>query len=523
MLKTQALPIGIQSFEDIRKNNYLYVDKTEEIYNLISSGKVYFLSRPRRFGKSLLISTLHAFFLGKKELFNGLKVEKLEKEWKKYPVFHFDLGGKEYRTRADLENKLLNILDNIKEEYKLTSTQTSPELIFSDLLKSASEKYGNNVVVLLDEYDKPLLESLDNKNVTEEYRSLIRGFFGVLNSCDNYLKFVFITGVTKFSKVSIFSDLNQLNDISLSASAETICGITQKELESNFKSQISELAKENSISDKECLSQLKAKYDGYHFSNNLVDVYNPYSLLKTFSDKFFGTYWFETGTPTFLIKQLEKTNFDFYNFTEGVEYSIIPTLMNKSDADFDVIQLLYQAGYITIKEWNKEFNTFLLRYPNEEVEYSFLAVLLPSFLNKPQSTSDLWIREFYKDIKEGNIDSFMTRLKSIIASVPYATDKRTSEHDFQITVYLIFTLLGQFTSAESYTNKGRIDCVVETSEIIYIFEFKVDQPVENAITQIKDKNYFEKYLSSKKQIKSIGITFNSKKRNIDSWIFLDNK
>lgn len=522
MVKTQALPIGIQSFEDIRKNNYLYVDKTEEIYNLISSGKVYFLSRPRRFGKSLLISTFHVFFSGKKELFKGLKVEKLEKEWKKYPVFHFDLGGKEYRTRADLENKLLNILDNIKEEYKLTSTQTSPELIFSDLLKSASEKYGNNVVVLVDEYDKPLLENFEDKTVAEEYRSLIRGFFGVLKSCDNYLKFVFITGVTKFSKVSIFSDLNQLNDISLSASAETICGITQKELESNFKSQISELAKENSISDKECLSQLKAKYDGYHFSNNLVDVYNPYSLLKTFSDKFFGTYWFETGTPTFLIKQLEETNFDFYNFTEGVEYSI-PTLMNKSDADFDVIQLLYQAGYITIKEWNKEFNTFLLRYPNEEVEYSFLAVLLPSFLNKPQSTSDLWIREFYKDIKEGNIDSFMTRLKSIIASVPYATDKRTSEHDFQITVYLIFTLLGQFTSAESYTNKGRIDCVVETSEIIYIFEFKVDQPFENAITQIKDKNYFEKYLSSKKQIKSIGITFNSKKRNIDSWIFFDNK
>ena len=309
MLKTQALPIGIQSFEDIRNNNYLYVDKTEEIYNLISSGKVYFLSRPRRFGKSLLISTLHAFFSGKKELFKGLKVEKLEKEWKKYPVFHFDLGGKEYRTRTDLENKLINILDNIKEEYELTSSQTSPELIFSDLLKSASEKYGNNVVVLVDEYDKPLLESLDNKTVTEEYRSLIGGFFGVLKSCDNYLKFVFITGVTKFSKVSIFSDLNQLNDISLSASAETICGITQKELESNFKSQISELAKESSISDKECLLQLKAKYDGYHFSNNLVDIYNPYSILKTFSDKFFGTYWFETGTPTFLIEKVRKSRF----------------------------------------------------------------------------------------------------------------------------------------------------------------------------------------------------------------------
>ena len=508
MVKKQALPIGIQSFEDIRKNNYLYVDKTEEIYNLISSGKVYFLSRPRRFGKSLLISTFQAFFTGKKELFNGLKIEKLEKEWKKYPVFHFDLGGKEYRTRADLENKLINIQDNIKKEYKLTSSQTSPELIFSDLLKAAAEKYGNNVVVLVDEYDKPLLENFEDKTVAEEYRSLIRGFFGVLKSCDNYLKFVFITGVTKFSKVSIFSDLNQLNDISLSASAETICGITQKELEINFKSQISELAKENNLSDKECLLQLKAKYDGYHFSNNLVDLYNPYSILKTFSDKFFGTYWFETGTPTFLIKQLEQNNFDFYNFTEGVEYSI-PTLMNKSDADFDVIQLLYQAGYITIKEWNKEFNTYLLKFPNEEVEYSFLAVLLPSFLNKPQSTSDLWIREFYKDIKEGNIDSFMTRLKAIIAAVPYATDKRTSEHDFQITVYLIFNLLGQFTIAKSYTNKGRIDCLVETSDIVYIFEFKVDQSAENALNQIISKNYKEKYLAGKKKIVRIGAVFDS--------------
>lgn len=517
MVKKQALPIGIQSFEDIRKNNYLYVDKTEEIYNLISSGKVYFLSRPRRFGKSLLISTFQAFFTGKKELFNGLKIEKLEKEWKKYPVFHFDLGGKEYRTRADLENKLINILDNIKEEYKLTSSQTSPELIFSDLLKAAAEKHGNNVVVLVDEYDKPLLENFEDKTVAEEYRSLIRGFFGVLKSCDNYLKFVFITGVTKFSKVSIFSDLNQLNDISLSASAETICGITQKELEINFKSQISELAKENNLSDKECLLQLKAKYDGYHFSNNLVDLYNPYSILKTFSDKFFGTYWFETGTPTFLIKQLEQNNFDFYNFTEGVEYSI-PTLMNKSDADFDVIQLLYQAGYITIKEWNKEFNTFLLKFPNEEVEYSFLAVLLPSFLNKPQSTSDLWIREFYKDIKEGNIDSFMTRLKSIVASVPYATNKRTSEHDFQITVYLIFNLLGQFTIAESYTNKGRIDSLVETSDIVYIFEFKVDQSAENALNQIISKNYKEKYLAGKKKIVRIGAVFDSTNKSLTDWI-----
>lgn len=516
MKKNLALPIGIQSFKEIRTNNYLYIDKTEQIFNLIESGKVYFLSRPRRFGKSLLISTMDAFFSGKKELFTGLKIEKFEKDWESYPVFYFDFGGKEYKTRKDLEEKLFNILENIKSKYELSTSQTVPELIFSELIKSASEKYGKNVVVLVDEYDKALLETVENKNENEDCRSLLRGFFGVLKPCDAYLKFVFITGVTKFSKVSIFSDLNQLNDISLSTSAQDICGITQRELENYFSDEIKALACENAITEEECLKDLKDKYDGYHFSKELVDVYNPYSILKTFSDRFFGTYWFETGTPTFLIKQLEHNNYDLYNFSDGVEYSI-PTLMNKSDADFDIVQLLYQTGYITIKEWNKELNTFILKYPNHEVEYSFLSILMPSFLKQNQRTSDFWIREFYKDIKDGNVDSFMTRLKSIVASVPYSTDKRPCEHDFQITIYLIFTLLGQFTSAESYTNKGRIDCVVETSDIVYIFEFKVNETAQDALNQIVYKNYDEKFLSAKKKIIKIGLSFDSNTKTLSEW------
>ena len=518
MKKNLALPIGIQSFKEIRTNNYLYVDKTEQIFNLVESGKFYFLSRPRRFGKSLLLSTIDSFFSGKRELFSGLRIERLEKEWKSYPVFYFDFGGKEYKTRKDLEKKLYNILENFKKEYGLTSSETSPELIFSDLIKDAAEKYGKNVVVLVDEYDKALLETIDNKSENENCRSLLRGFLGVLKPCDSYLKFVLITGVTKFSKVSIFSDLNQLNDISLSSSAQDICGITQQELENYFSYEIKELASENGISESECLKSLKDKYDGYHFSKELIDVYNPYSILKTFSDSFFGTYWFETGTPTFLIKQLEQNNFDLYNFSDGVEYSI-STLMNKTDADFDIVQLLYQTGYITIKAWNKELNTFILKYPNHEVEYSFLSVLMPSFLKQNQRTSDFWIREFYKDIKDGNIDSFMTRLKSIVASVPYSTDKRPSEHDFQITIYLIFTLLGQFTTAESYTNKGRIDCVIETSNIIYLFEFKVDESAQVAFNQIIYKNYDEKYSSSKKKIVKIGASFDSTTKSLSKWIF----
>ena len=504
MRTKSAFPIGIQSFKEIRTNNYLYVDKTEQIFNLIETGKVYFLSRPRRFGKSLLVSTLDSFFSGKKELFVGLKIEGLEKEWISYPVFYIDFGGKEYRARKDLEEKLYSILDNIKKEYNVTS--------------SASEKYKKNVVVLVDEYDKALLETAGNKIENENCRSLLRAFLGVLKPCDSYLKFVFITGVTKFSKVSVFSDLNQLNDISLSQAAQDLCGITQAELEKYFKDEIGILAQTNNISVNECLKLLKDKYDGYHFSKELVDVYNPYSILKTFSDNFFGTYWFETGTPTFLIKQLEQNNFDLYNFSDGVEYSI-STLMNKSDADFDIVQLLYQTGYITIKEWNRELNTFVLKYPNSEVEYSFLAVLMPSFLKENQRTSDFWIREFYKDIKDGNIDSFMTRLKSIVASVPYSTDKRPSEHDFQITIYLIFTLMGQFTTAESYTNKGRIDCVVETSDIIYLFEFKVNETAKNALSQIVYKNYEEKYSYSRKKIVKIGATFNSTTKTLGDWIY----
>lgn len=515
-MQFRKLPIGIQSFEDIRNNKYIYIDKTAELYNLIDSGKTYFLSRPRRFGKSLLISTLQAFFLGKKELFTDLKIAQLEKNWDKYPVFYFDFSGKEYHKRSDLEEVLASILNDIKNTYNLTSSEESLELIFADYIKAVSKKYKKNVVILVDEYDKTLLETLDNKNENDKCRSLLRAFFGVLKKCDENIRFVFITGVTKSSKVSIFSDLNQLNDISLSPLAETLCGITQNELEENFKKQIEDLAKENSISKKECIELLKKNYDGYHFSKNLIDLYNPYSILKTFSDNFFGTYWFETGTPNYLIKRIEQNNFKTYNFSDGIEYSI-PTLMNKSDADFDIVQLLFQSGYITIKGWNKEFNTFILKYPNAEVEYSFLAILLPFFMNQQQQTSDFWIREFYKDIKESNIDSFMRRLQSIVASVPYSTDKRPSEHDFQITIYLIFTLLGQFTIAESYTNKGRIDCVIENDKYIYIFEFKVDKTADEALQQIKHKNYEERYLSSSKKIIKIGTSFDSKTRKLLDW------
>ena len=513
---SRRLPIGIQSFEDIRENEYVYIDKTDQIYNLANTGKVYFLSRPRRFGKSLLISTMEAYFSGKKNLFTGLKIDSLEKKWDEYPVFRFDFSGKEYKNRQDLEQKLFSDLKEIERKYSLKINEKSPELIFASFIKQAFFETGKKVVVLVDEYDKAILETLENDQVNDECRSLLRGFWGVLKNCDDCLKFVFITGVTKFSKVSIFSDLNQANDITFSPYGETLCGITQEELEKCFSHEIKELADVNGISNHECLNLLKQKYDGYHFSQNLIDIYNPYSILKTLSDKFFGTYWFETGTPDFLIKLFENTNYEIYNFTDGIEYSI-STLMNKSDADFDIVQLLYQTGYITIKSFNREFNSFVLAYPNTEVEYSFLSILLPSFLTQKQSTSDFWIREFFRDLKNNNVDSFMTRLKSIIASVPYATEKRPSEHDFQITIYLVFTLLGQFTQAECYTNKGRIDCLVKTANSIFLFEFKVDATVDSALLQIDKNKYEEQFKSSGKQIIKIGASFDSSTRTLSEW------
>ena len=382
---SRNLPIGIQDFEKLRTSNFLYVDKTEFVYKLARLKCPYFLSRPRRFGKSLFLSTLEAYFLGKKDLFKGLAIEKYEVEnpqpWAEYPVMKFSLASGEFTKEEGLKNALVFALKQFENKYGLSekSDYTLPERFKDDLI-SASQKIGRGVVVLVDEYDNPLLKNISlNKEQEEANRALYKGFFAVLKDCDAYLRFVFFTGVTKFSKVSIFSDLNQLKDISLDRNFDAICGITQEELEANFVPEIEAMAADNDFSKEECLAQLKRMYDGYHFCMDCPDIYNPFSLLNAFAKKSFGSFWFATGTPTFLINKLNDINFDPRRFDEliKIEESEISDYRPENP---DPVPLLYQSGYLTIRNWNRKQRSYKLGFPNDEVKYGFLKFLAPSYL-----------------------------------------------------------------------------------------------------------------------------------------------
>ena len=379
VLNRRKLPLGIQDFEDLRENNYVYVDKTEHVYNLVHFGKPYFLSRPRRFGKSLFLSTLKAYFLGKKELFKGLKIEELEKDnpeaWQTYPVLYFDFNGQNYQQNTSLEDYLDCTLKAWEKDLNLDSDGKTLGDRFSSVIEAAYKKTGKKVVVLIDEYDKPLLETMDtNKQLEEENRAVFKGFFGKLKSMDGFLKFVFFTGVTKFSKVSIFSDLNHLTDISLDENYTDICGITQSEMESYFSPEIDTMASHNEMSREECLAKLKQMYDGYHFYKRSEDIYNPYSLINAFAKNDFGNYWFGTGTPTFLIRRLESGSIDYRDLS-GVLETTEDELKDYRPENPNPIPLFYQSGYLTIKSFDREIGTYTLGYPNYEVKYGFLNAL----------------------------------------------------------------------------------------------------------------------------------------------------
>ncbi|MCR4790638.1 MAG: ATP-binding protein [Treponemataceae bacterium] len=518
MEETRKLPIGIQSFEDLRLNNYLYADKTEYIEKLLM-GKSYFLSRPRRFGKSLFLSTLKAYFEGRKELFTGLKIAESEKEWKKYPVFYFDFNGKSYVEKDALRNVLDEHLKTFEKEYGKTTTSNEVDIRFGAVIRAACKKTGLQVVVLVDEYDKSLLENDGEQK--EANRALFKGFFGNLKACDEYLKFVFITGVTKFTKVSIFSDLNQLQDISLDKRFSSICGITEEEIVKNFEPYISALAEENDFTREECLKKLERMYDGYHFSRKMEGVYNPFSLLNTFEKREFSNYWFETGTPSFLIKKLRKADLDYKDFSRGVNASAY-TLSDYRDDNPDPVPLFYQTGYLTIKEYKERHDIYVLRYPNDEVKYSFINSLVPSVLNVENVERGLNIMAFDDDIASGNIKSMMQRFSSLFASLPYTslTEKNKGaviEQNFQNVIYIVFTLLGKWSRVEEYSALGRADCVLETEDKVYIFEFKRDGSLEEAFNQIEEKAYAEKYKASGKAITKIAVNFSSQKRNIAEW------
>ena len=531
----QKLPIGIQNFEKLRSSDSIYVDKTEVIYNLVHDATIYFLSRPRRFGKSLLCSTLRAYFEGKRELFKGLAIERLETEWQQYPVLYFDFNGV-VSTEDGLRAVLSECLDAWEQQYDVctASENKSSEIElsarFRNIIQTAHQKTGKRVVVIVDEYDKPLLEVLDEV-FNERCRAIYKSFFGNLKRMDEHLKFVFFTGVTKFSKVSIFSDLNQLYDISLEPRYETICGISTDELTTNFADRIQDTAQYNGVSYAECLALLKKNYDGYHFSRQMTDMYNPFSILRSLASREFGYYWFATGTPTFLVKRLAsiKNSFDFKRLTNGVSISIGEITDYRPD-NANIIPLLYQSGYLTIKSFNARRASFTLAYPNEEVKYGMLNSLAPEITNNSDPKGLLNDMQDALDAKD--IDAMMLILKSVYASLPYIKPvyredmdeedrqdvlNKYIERDFQNVIYIFFLLMGQPTYSEVQNNLGRADCIVETDNYVYLFEFKVEASADEALEQIRKHEYAARYAADPREVICVGVNFGRRKRNITEW------
>ena len=519
----RRLPIGMQDFRDIRENGFVYVDKTMFIWQLVNASKSYFLSRPRRFGKSLFISTLYSFFSGEKELFKGLYIEDREnargdKAWTKYPVIYFSLSGGQYNSPIGLSDVLSYVIKDCIDKYGLDESavmgQTLP-VSFTNLIKRLYEKTGRQVVVLVDEYDKPLLSTMiSNPAQEEKNRQLYKGFFSVLKDMDGYLRFVFFTGVTKFSKVSIFSDLNQLNDISMDDDYSGICGITEEEMERDFDPEVQALAARNQLTYDRCVERLQKMYDGYHFSPDGVGVYNPFSLLSAFSKKAFKRYWFGTATPEILIKKLNSSDMPLSQIVDGVA-AMESELTDYRIEDKNPVPLFYQAGYLTICGYDEIFDTYTLRFPNDEVKYGFLNSLIPSVLGQWSQENPYSLKYMLSDLQEGNADSFLTRLTSLFASIPYPEGRAPQyEGEWSRQLYLILSLMGAYTSCEVHMATGRADCVAQTADYIYVFEFKLDAPIEEAMKQIDDRGYTIPYTADQRKLYKIGVVFSTEKRNI---------
>lgn len=524
----RKLPAGIQTFEKIRKDGYIYVDKTQYLWNLVGSGQTYFLSRPRRFGKSVFVTMLESYFRGQKDLFKGLWIESREasrgeKAWLEYPVISFYLSGGEYQTEDGLEDILNGVLVRCAEQYGLEGQYRVIGATLSQRFKSTIErlyeKTGRQVVVLVDEYDKPLLTTmLTDTEQEERNRQLYKGFFSVLKDEDRYLKFVFFTGVTKFTKVSIFSDLNQLRDISMSDVYSGICGISEAELEENFAPEIEAMAEDQEMTREECRTELKKMYDGYRFSKKGVSVYNPYSLLNAFLDKDFGRYWYGTGTPDILIRKLKESGMSLARLTEGVE-ATEASLQDYRVENPDPIPLYYQTGYLTICGFRKDYRIYSLKFPNDEVKYGFLHSLVPEILGFREEENPLTLVYLMDDLRKGDIDSFIRRLISLFASIPYPAGKVPEyEHEWGGQIVLLLQLMGAHADCEVHSATGRADCVVKTSEFIYVFEFKVGGTAEEALRQIDEKGYANPYAADRRKLYKIGVAFSKEKRNISDWI-----
>ena len=522
-------PIGIQSFDQIRNDGYVYVDKTALIYQLVTTGKIYFLSRPRRFGKSLLVSTLEHYFLGHKELFKGLAMEQLEKDWLEYPVFHIDFDGDDFEQVGILQKRIEDYVGNWEEIYgKGPHAQTIGNR-FAYVLEQAYKQTGRRAVVLVDEYDKPILDVLDSGSTTlqngkeilleEQHRNILKGFYSVFKGADPHLQFVLLTGVTKFSQVSVFSGFNQPDDISMVRDFETLCGITKAELLSVFPESIRQLSVELDLDEDQTIQVLKDRYDGYHFGKRMTDIFNPFSILKCFRHLSVEDYWFASGTPSYLVRLLNHSKehinelvHRYYRPEEFVDY--------KADVE-QPLPMIYQSGYLTIKDCNTDRYTYLLDFPNEEVRNGFIDMLASRYFSE-SSQPKTWENEVTNALESGDTAKFERLMTSLLSSVSYRfqrkQDARECERHFQYTFYLIVRMLGFYSSvAEKETSEGRIDCVVECPNYVYIIEFKLNGSAAAALRQIEEKGYAKPYASDSRKVIALGINFSSEKGTIDGF------
>ena len=510
----RKFPIGIQNFESLINDGYVYVDKTALVYRMATTGRFYLRIRPRRLGNSMLLYNNEAYLSGKKELFKGLAIEKLEQKWEEHPILHLDLNTENYKEPDSLRRRLDSTLSYWEQLYGTRAVETSLPLRFEGIVRRACEKTGHRVVILVDEYDKPMLQAIGNETLQAEYRNLLKAFYSVLKSQDRYIKLAFLTGVTKFGKVSVFSDLNNLNDISMDYRYMDICGITDKELHENFDGDVALLGERNGLTKEECYVKLKEHYDGYHFDYDTVGLYNPFSIFNTLSKLKFSDYWFETGTPSFLVYLLKHSNYRLDRITEE---QVSGDLLNSIDSmSRNPIPVIYQSGYLTIKGYDDRFGIYRLGFPNKEVETGFIKYLVPFYTPIEEEKTGFLITNFIMDIERGEPDSFMQRLQSMFADTDYKIVGKMELY-FQNAMYLVFKMMGFYTDVERTTSNGRIDVVLQTKDYIYVMELKLDGSTDEALCQIEEKGYALPFAKDSRKLYKIGVNFSSETRGIVEW------
>jgi hypothetical protein len=492
------------------------VDKTALMYRLAHEGRYYFLSRPRRFGKSMLISTLHAYFAGQKDLFEGLAVEQLEKDWTVHPVLHLDLNVGEYQTEDDLRNKLSISLAEWEKLYGESERGSSLGDRFVGVIRRAREITGQRVVILVDEYDKPMLQTINNEKLQDIYRIILKSFYGALKTEDKSIRFALLTGVTKFSKVSVFSDLNNLEDISMDKEYAGLCGITDEELDTQFVPYVQRLADALGQTYHEAREELRLRYDGYHFSEDSIGIYNPFSLLNTFKKNKFNNYWFETGTPSYLVYLLQKHHYNLEHMASAIVDA--DTLNSIDPQATNPISVIYQSGYLTIRGYNPRFKTYTLGFPNQEVEEGFMNFLLPYYSRVSCGQTAFQIMNFVEEVESGQTDAFLKRLSILFADTPYELVKDLENH-YQNVLFIVTKLLGFYVRAEYHTSEGRIDLLLQTADFTYVMEFKLDGTAEEALRQIEEKHYAQPFEGdAHRKLVKVGVNFSSATRNIERWV-----